>query len=63
MFKMNPLAFSDGYKICHKRMLAPGTDVLYGTWIPRSLKHAPAGIEKIVSIGQTLTEIRERLLS
>lgn len=55
MFKPNPLGFTDGYKIGHKAMLAPGTDYLYGTWIPRSLKHAPQGIEKILSVGQQLT--------
>jgi len=47
--------YSDGYKVGHKRMLAPGTDFLYGTWIPRSTKHAPKGINKILSIGQQLT--------
>jgi len=47
--------YSDGYKVGHKRMLAPGTDFLYGTWIPRSAKHAPKGINKILSIGQQLT--------
>jgi nicotinamide phosphoribosyltransferase len=47
--------YSDGYKVGHKRMLAPGTDFLYGTWIPRSTKHAPKGIDKILSIGHQLT--------
>jgi len=47
--------YSDGYKVGHKRMLAPGTDFLYGTWIPRSLKHAPKGVKKILSIGHQLT--------
>jgi len=55
MFKPNPLFLSDGYKIGHGRMLEPGTDYLYGTWIPRSTKHAPKGITKIVSIGHQLT--------
>lgn len=55
MFKVNPLALTDGYKIGHKVMLAPGTDYLYGTWIPRSLKHAPQGVDKILSVGQQLT--------
>lgn len=55
MFKPNPLGLTDGYKIGHKAMLAPGTDYLYGTWIPRSLKHAPEGITKILSAGQQLT--------
>lgn len=55
MFKPNPLFLSDGYKIGHGRMLAPGTDFLYGTWIPRSTKHAPKGITKILSAGHQLT--------
>tara|TARA_R110000772_G_scaffold54130_1_gene123557 strand:- start:69369 stop:71030 length:1662 start_codon:yes stop_codon:yes gene_type:complete len=55
MFKPNPLGYSDGYKPGHKRMLAPGTDYLYGTWIPRSFKHAPPEIKKLVSIGQQFT--------
>ena len=53
-FKINSLYLTDGYKIGHKEMLAPGTTKLYGTWIPRSLKHAPKGIDKIVSFGQQL---------
>jgi nicotinamide phosphoribosyltransferase len=36
-------------------MLAKGTTKLYGTWIPRSLKHAPKGIKKILSVGHQLT--------
>ena len=38
-FKINPLYESDGYKVGHKAMLAPGTTKLYGTWIPRRLKY------------------------
>ena len=53
-FKINSLFYTDGYKIGHKAMLAPGTTRLYGTWIPRSTKHAPKGITKIVSFGQQL---------
>ena len=53
-FRINSLYLSDGYKVGHKSMLAPGTTRLYGTWIPRSLKHAPKGIDKIVSFGQQL---------
>ena len=53
-FKINSLYLSDGYKVGHKAMLAPGTTKLYGTWIPRSTKHAPEGITKIVSFGQQL---------
>src|SRR6185436_7450007 len=55
MFRPNPLYYTDGYKVGHKAMLAPDTSFLYGTWIPRSLKHAPKGITKIVSFGQQLT--------
>ena len=55
MFKPNTLYYSDGYKPGHKRMLAKGTTRLYGTWIPRSIKYAPQGVNKIVSIGQSLS--------
>lgn len=55
MFRPNPLGITDGYKVGHRPMLAPGTDFLYGTWIPRSLKHSAPGIEKILSAGQQLT--------
>lgn len=54
MFRPNSLFYSDGYKIGHKFMLAPGTDYLYGTWIPRAVKYAPKGVDKIVSFGQQL---------
>lgn len=54
MFRPIPLYYTDGYKIGHKKMLAPGTSHLYATWIPRSLKHAPKGIKKITSFGQQL---------
>lgn len=53
-FKVNSLYLTDGYKVGHKAMLAPGTTKLYGTWIPRSIKYAPKGITKIVSFGQQL---------
>ena len=53
-FKPNSLFYSDGYKVGHKKMLAPGTTKLYGTWIPRTIKYAPKGITKIVSFGQQL---------
>jgi len=54
MFKPTSLFYTDGYKIGHKKMLAPGTTRLYGTWIPRSIKYAPRGVTKIVSFGQQL---------
>jgi len=55
MFKPISLYYTDGYKVGHKRMLAPGTDYLAGSWIPRTIKYAPKGIEKITSFGQQLT--------
>lgn len=55
MFKVNSLFYVDGYKVGHKRMLAPGTTKLYGSWIPRSLKHGPKGATKVVSFGQQMT--------
>lgn len=54
MFRPSTLFYTDGYKIGHKKMLAKGTSRLYGTWIPRSTKHAPKGVTKIVSFGQQL---------
>lgn len=54
-FKPNTLYYADGYKVGHKRMLAPKTSRLYGTWIPRSVKHAGKGITKILSFSQQLT--------
>ena len=53
-FKINPLYEADGYKLGHKAMLAEGTVVLAGTWIPRTLKYMPKGINKIMSAGQQL---------
>lgn len=55
MFRPFTLFYSDGYKVGHRLMLAPGTTKLYGTWIPRSFKRAPKGINKVVSFGQQLT--------
>lgn len=55
MLNINPLYFSDGYKVGHKAMLAPGTTRLYGTAIPRSLKYAPKGVNKILSFGHQMT--------
>lgn len=55
MFKPSTLYYADGYKIAHNKMLAKGTVRLYGTEIPRTIKRAPEGITKIVSIGQQLT--------
>ncbi len=52
----NPLApfYTDAYKLGHNSMIAPNATKLYGTWIPRSFKHAPKNITKVVSFGQQL---------
>lgn len=55
MFKAFAPFYSDGYKTAHKFMLAKNTTRLYGTWIPRSLKHSPKSIKKILSAGHQLT--------
>ena len=55
MFKPITLFYADGYKVGHRKMLAIGTAKLYGTWIPRSLKYAPKGVKKILSVGHQLT--------
>ena len=54
-FIINPLYETDGYKIGHPLMIAPGTDFEYWTWIPRSTKHMPQGIKQIMSAGQQIT--------
>jgi len=48
-FKPNTLFYSDGYKVGHKRMLAPGTTKLYGSWIPRSIKVTTSNIFAAIS--------------
>lgn len=54
-FKINPLYEADGYKVGHPLMIAPNTSREYWTWIPRSLKYMPKGVEKIMSSGQQIT--------
>lgn len=50
----NSLYWTDGYKLGHKDMLAPGTSRLYRTKIPRKVKYLPKGINKIVSFGEQM---------
>jgi nicotinamide phosphoribosyltransferase len=54
IFKINPLYEADSYKLAHPLMMATGSTREYWTWIPRSLKHMPGGIEKPMSAGQQL---------
>lgn len=53
-FKINPLYEADSYKVGHPLMLAEGTTREYWTWIPRSIKYMPGGINKIMSAGQQI---------
>lgn len=54
-FKINPLYEADGYKVGHPLMIVQNSSREYWTWIPRSLKYMPKGINKIMSAGQQLT--------
>lgn len=54
MIDFNSLYWTDGYKLGHKDMLAPGTSRLYRTKIPRKVKYMPKGIDKIVSFGEQM---------
>lgn len=54
-FKINPLYEADGYKVGHPLMIAQNSSREYWTWIPRSLKYMPKGIDKIMSAGQQIT--------
>lgn len=53
-FQINPLYEMDGYKVGHNAMLAPNTSREYWTWVPRSLKYMPKGIDKMMSAGQQM---------
>lgn len=51
---MNPFLATDGYKTGHHLMYPKGTDLVYSNFTPRSNKHAPDGIDKVVSFGQQM---------
>ncbi|QLE00122.1 nicotinate phosphoribosyltransferase [Galbibacter sp. BG1] len=46
---MNPLLFTDGYKIDHRRQYPDGTTLVYSNWTPR--KSRIEGIDKVVFFG------------
>ena len=48
----NPLYLTDGYKLSHDKMYPNGTTKVYSNFTPRSNKHAPNGINYVVSFGQ-----------
>ncbi len=49
---MNSLLLTDGYKTGHHQQYPSFTEEVYSNWTARSLKHAPEGIEKVLSFGQ-----------
>ena len=53
-FKINPLYEADGYKVGHPLMIAPNTTREYWTFIARSLKYMPKGVNKIMSSHQQM---------
>ncbi len=46
---MNPLLYTDGYKVDHKRQYPDGTTLVYSNWTPR--KSRIDGIEEVVFFG------------
>lgn len=46
---MNPLLYTDGYKVDHKRQYPEGTSLVYSNWTPR--KSRIKGIENVVFFG------------
>lgn len=52
---LNPFLLADGYKTSHANMYPEGTTLVYANFTPRSMKYAPDGVEKIVSMGQQMT--------
>lgn len=47
----NPLLSSDGYKVGHHLMYAPGTTMVYSNYTCRSLKYMPEGAKEVVVFG------------
>jgi nicotinamide phosphoribosyltransferase len=54
-YRSCPLYDADGYKVGHPLMIVQNASREYWTWIPRSLKYMPKGIDKIMSAGQQIT--------
>ncbi len=46
---INPLLFTDGYKVDHRRQYPKGTSLVYSNWTPR--KSRVEGIEEVVFFG------------
>ncbi|MFK7972572.1 MAG: nicotinate phosphoribosyltransferase [Bacteroidia bacterium] len=46
---MNPLHYTDGYKLDHRRQYPDGTSLVYANWTPR--KSRKEGIEEVVLFG------------
>ena len=52
---INAFLLTDGYKTSHRELYPDDTTLVYSNFTPRSLKHAPTGVEKVVSFGQQMT--------
>lgn len=48
---MNPLFFTDGYKLAHKKMYPEGTEFVYSNLTPRSEKHATNKLGFVIVAG------------
>jgi nicotinamide phosphoribosyltransferase len=46
---MNPLLFTDGYKVDHRRQYPEQTTLVYSNWTPR--KSRIEGVEEVVFFG------------
>ena len=46
---MNPLLYTDGYKVDHRRQYPDNTSLVYSNWTPR--KSRIEGIDKVVFFG------------
>ena len=51
MNTMNPFLATDGYKTGHMPMYPDGTSSVYSNFTPRSLRHAPTGVNQILVFG------------
>ncbi len=54
MTQMNPFLATDGYKLGHHKMYPQGTTLVYSNFTPRSNRHAPNGVDYVVSFGQQM---------
>jgi len=51
---INPFLITDGYKLGHHKMYPQGTTLVYSNFTPRSNRHAPNGVDYVISFGQQM---------